>query len=359
MNPMTMQNAGLTEAIMQQAALYSDLRIGRISSQSKDLYKVWTGHGELTAEVSGKFRFDVKSLAQFPAVGDFVMLAPAEHESDHAIIHVVLPRRTVIERKAAGATQDVQVIAANIDTVFICMALNNDFNLRRLERYLSIAWDSGATPVVVLTKSDLCSDLQSRLDDVAAVAIGVDVVTVSALSEDGIAVIQKDMAFGKTFVFIGSSGVGKSTLINRLAGAVRMDTGAIGVDDKGRHTTTRRELFVLPHGGVIIDTPGMRELGIESADLSKAFSDIEELAALCKFSDCSHKNEPGCAVQEAMGSGMLNADRFASYLKLQKEAKYDGLSSRQIESEKLNTIFAGVGGMKGAKKFKKQSHRKK
>ena len=160
-----------------------------------------------------------------------------------------------------------------MDTVFICMALNNDFNLRRLERYLSIAWDSGATPVVVLTKSDLCEDLESKLKEVSAVALGVDVVTTTGLSEDGYRVIKEYMTLGQTFVFIGSSGVGISTLINRLLGTTKMETYETRNDDKGRHTTTRRELFVLPEGGVIIDTPGMRELGIESADLCKIFSE--------------------------------------------------------------------------------------
>lgn len=360
MNLIDMRVVGLTDRFIQESALYSDLKIGRISSQYKELYKVLTENGELTAEVSGKFRYGVGSSADFPAVGDFVMLAPAYHENDHAIIHNVLSRKSVFQRKAAGTSNDVQVVAANIDTVFICMALTNDFNLRRLERYLSIAWDSGATPVVVLTKSDLCYDLQSRCNEVSAVAIGVDVVTTAAsgLSEDGIAVIKGYMALGKTFVFIGSSGVGKSTLINRLLGSTKMETSETGNDDKGKHTTTHRELFVLPEGGVIIDTPGMRELGMESPDLSRSFSDIASLATQCKFSDCSHTNEPKCAVQLAIREGRLTAGRLASYVKLKKEAKYDGLNSRQIETEKLNTIFAEVGGMKKARKFIKDKRKR-
>lgn len=353
-----MQNLGLTERFVQQSALYSDLKAGRVSSQYKDLYKVITEHGELTAEISGKFRFGAKSLADYPAVGDFVMLAPADQNNDHAIIHHILPRKSMFARKAAGTSHDVQVVAANIDTVFICMALNNDFNLRRLERYLSIAWDSGATPVVVLTKSDLCDDLPSRLHEVSSVAIGVDVVPTSGLSDDGYLAIKEYMAVGKTFVFIGSSGVGKSTLINRLLGSARMRTADIRNDDKGRHTTTHRELFVLPDGGVIIDTPGMRELGIESADLSAAFYDIEELAAQCKFSDCSHGTEPHCAVQQAIQEGKMTAGRLASYNKLKKETKYAGLNSRQIETEKLNTLFAEFGGMKNARKLIKSSKKK-
>jgi ribosome biogenesis GTPase len=353
-----MQNVGLTERIAQESALYSDLKVGRVSSQYKDLYKVITENGELTAEISGKFRFGAKSLADYPAVGDFVMLAQADQNNDHAIIRHILPRKSLLTRKAAGTSNDVQVVAANIDTVFICMALNNDFNLRRLERYLSIAWDSGAVPVVVLTKSDLCDNLPSRLCEVSSVAIGADVVSASGLSDDGFLAIKKYMAAGKTYVFIGSSGVGKSTLINRLLGSARMRTADTRNDDKGRHTTTHRELFVLPDGGVIIDTPGMRELGIESADLSRTFHDIESLASQCKFSDCSHRTEPHCAVQQAIQEGKLTAERLGSYNKLRKEAKYVGLNSRQIENEKLNTIFAEFGSVKNARKLIKSSKKK-
>ncbi|WP_168121719.1 ribosome small subunit-dependent GTPase A [Paenibacillus sp. HB172176] len=358
MSTIDMKSVGLNESFIQEARLYSKWKIGRISSQSKDLYKVITEWGELTAEVSGKFRFGVQTSADYPAVGDFVLLSEPDNRIDHATIHHVLRRKSVFTRKAAGTANDVQVIAANIDTVFICMALNNDFNLRRLERYLSIAWDSGATPVIVLTKSDLCEAIQARLDEVSSVAIGVDVVVTSGLSEDGYLVVKAYMVPGKTFVLIGSSGVGKSTLTNRLLASSIMETNETRNDDKGKHTTTSRELFVLLEGGVIIDTPGMRELGIESADLSKSFSDIEELASQCKFSDCSHGSEPKCAVQEGIRDGKLSPERLASYLKLKKEAQYEGLTSRQIETEKLNRMFAGAGGMRSAKKFIKSTKKK-
>jgi len=353
MNRINMNHVGLTEGFIQEASLYRNLNIGRISSQYKDLYKVITEDGELAAEISGKFRYEVRSLADYPAVGDFVMLDRTENSNDHAIIHHVLTRKSAFERKAAGTSNDVQIVASNMDIVFICMALNNDFNLRRLERYLSVAWESGATPIILLTKSDLCDDLQARQDEVSAVAFGVEVIVTTGLSETGFLAIKQHMEMGKTFVFIGSSGVGKSTLINRLLGTDTMETNGLRNDDKGRHTTTRRELIVLPEGGVIIDTPGMRELGIERADFTKSFSDIDSLVSQCKYTDCTHKNEPKCAVQQALKDGELSAERLASYTKLRKEAKYVGLSSRQIETEKLNTMFGSVGNMKNARKMMK------
>lgn len=212
--------------------------------------------------------------------------------------------------------------------------------------------------VVVLTKSDLCEDLPTKLHELSAVAIGVDVVTTTSLTETGYHAIKSYMAYGKTFVFIGSSGVGKSTLINKLLGTAKMETKETRKDDKGRHTTTRRELFILPDGGVIIDTPGIRELGIERADLSRSFSDIDQLASGCKFADCTHEHEPGCAVQQAIADGELSAERLHSFRKLKKEAKYDGLNARQIETEKYNTMFAEVGGMKNARKLMRNSRKK-
>lgn len=359
MTTINMQTTGLTERLIQESLKYKNLKIGRISSQYKDLYKVITENGEFTAEVSGKFRYEARQLSDYPAVGDFVMLDRADDSEGHIIIHHVLSRSTAFERKAAGTSHDVQVVATNMDTVFICMALNNDYNLRRLERYLSIAWDSGATPVVVLTKSDLCEDVQARFDEVSAVAIGVEVLVTTGLSEDGFLRIKEYMESGKTFAFIGSSGVGKSTLINRLIGTNVMMTNGLRNDDKGRHTTTRRELLMLPEGGVIIDTPGMRELGIESADLSRSFSDIDSLALSCKFADCSHQKEPQCAVQQAIMEGQLSAQRLESYIKLMKEAKYAGLNSRQIEAEKILTIFGGAKGIKSVKNYAKSKQGKR
>jgi ribosome biogenesis GTPase / thiamine phosphate phosphatase len=344
--------------MIQEALDYKDLFIGRISSQYKNLYKVITEQGELTAEISGKFRHSVRSTSEYPSVGDFIMVDRANDAQGNGIIHHVLTRKSVFARKVAGTTNDIQVVAANIDTVFICMSLNNDFNLRRLERYLSIAWDSGANPVIVLTKADLCQDLDDKLNEISSIAIGVDVLVTTSLSTDWHHSMKKYVSVGQTVAFIGSSGVGKSTLINGLLGQSVLDTGGIRNDDKGRHTTTRRELIVLPDMGVVIDTPGMRELGIIHADFSKSFADIDELAAQCRFNDCSHKSEPYCAVQKAIHEGHLSIDRLESYRKLKKEAKYDGLNSRMIEKEKINEIFGGMAGMKNARRFFKEKNKK-
>ncbi len=346
-----MKNLGLTDKFIQESKQYSALIIGRVSSQSKSLYKVITENGEIKAETSGKFQYSVKDVSEFPAVGDFVMLDRMDNSQGNSIIHHVLTRKSAFARKVAGTKKDLQVVATNIDTVFICMSLNNDFNLRRLERYLSIAWDSGAIPVIVLTKSDLCTEIEKRLNEVSLVAIGIDVHVTTSTIDDGYQSLKKYLSNGQSVAFIGSSGVGKSTLINRLLGQNVLDTSEIRSDDKGRHTTTRRELIMLPDSGVMIDTPGMRELGIVRADLSKSFADIDELATQCKFTDCSHGNEPKCAVQKAIKDGILSIERLESYRKLIKETKYEGLNSKMIEKEKLNNMFSEIGGMKNARKF--------
>ncbi|KUO49087.1 MAG: ribosome biogenesis GTPase RsgA [Desulfitibacter sp. BRH_c19] len=357
MSKIDIKNLGLSQRFVNESTLYGDLYIGRVISQYKDLYKVATENGELRAEISGKFRFDVRTLSDYPAVGDFVMLDRNEDASGNAIIHHVLTRKSAFIRKAAGTSNDEQIVAANIDTVFICMSLNNDFKLRRVERYLGIAWDSGAVPVIVLTKADLCNDLDQKLSELETVACGVDVLVTSSMSEDGYLSVKNYLGSGKTIAFIGSSGVGKSTLINRLIGENALETKEIRNDDKGRHTTTRREIILLPSGGVVIDTPGMREIGIDSADLSKTFADIDELSTRCKFHNCTHSSEPNCAVQKAIDDGVLSEDRLTSYLKLKKEAKYEGLNSKQIETEKITAMFREVGGMKNARKFIKGKNR--
>lgn len=313
----------------------------------------------MSAEISGKFHYSVKELSDFPAVGDFVMVDRSDNLQGNGIINHILTRKSVFARKAAGSKEDIQVVATNIDTVFICMSLNNDYNLRRLERYLSISWDSGAIPVIVLTKSDLCRDIETKLNEISSTAIGVEVLITTSTSDEGYQPLKRYLSNGKTVAFIGSSGVGKSTLINCLIGQNVLDTNEIRNDDKGRHTTTRRELIMVPNLGVVIDTPGMREIGIFSADLRKSFADIEELAYSCKFNDCTHKFEPNCAVQQAINDGKLSVERLESYSKLKRETKYDGMNSKMIEKEKISEMFGGMGGMKNARKFIKEQNRKK
>ncbi|MHC1719876.1 MAG: ribosome small subunit-dependent GTPase A [Clostridiaceae bacterium] len=350
-------NLGFSERVLQEAALYPSLYIGRVVAQYKDLYKVATAKSEVLAEISGKLRHSSEELPDYPAVGDFVMLDRDDGHHGNAIIHRILSRKSVFARKAAGTANDVQVVAANIDTIFICMSLNNDFNLRRMERYLAISWDSGATPVIVLTKSDLCEDLPERLSEIGKSAPGVDIIVTSSMLEEGYNGVMKYIKSGRTVAFMGSSGVGKSTLINRILGENIIVTKEIRKDDKGRHATTKRELILIPAGGAVIDTPGMRELGVENVNLSKAFTDIDELAQSCRFNDCRHENEPGCAVRKAIEEGLIDEDRLASYKKLQKEAKYEGLNSRQIEKEKIDEMFSDFGGIKNARNFVKSKNK--
>ncbi|WP_424244208.1 ribosome biogenesis GTPase [Elusimicrobium posterum] len=359
MSTINLEKLGFNGRFAAQSYQYEGLFPGRVSSQYKDLYKIICENGEITAGISGKLRFEAQAPSDFPAVGDFVMIDRITTQNGNAVIHHVLSRKSAFIRRAAGTSNGGQVVAANIDTLFICMSLNNDFNLRRLERYLAIAWDSGAMPVIVLTKADLCEDAQEKLREAEAAAPGAEVLLTSAITEGGYKQVLQYIKEGQTGAFIGSSGAGKSTLINCLAGGEILATSGLRNDDKGRHTTTRRELIVLENGGMVIDTPGMRELGLESADLSKAFADIDALSGGCKFGDCMHESEPGCAVQKALSEGIIDSERFLSYKKLKKEARYEGLNSREIENIKINEMFAEVGGMKNARKFAKEKNKKR
>ena len=306
---------------LEQSTQYPELSLCRIVSQEKGLYRIISAEGDQLASVSGKFQHEAASPSDYPVVGDYVMAAL---NGGAAVINRVLPRKSLFLRKSAGTARMEQAVAANIDTVFICMSLNNDFNLRRLERYLSVAWESGSLPVVVLTKADLCDNPAVKAAQAASVAIGADVLVTSSMALDGYNQILPYISQGKTVAFVGSSGVGKSTLINRLLGEERLATDGLRNDDKGHHITTHRELLLLPNGAMVIDTPGMRELGMWDAasGVEQTFADIEELAARCRFRNCSHTSEPGCAVRDALDNGGLDAGRWQSYQKLKNENLY-------------------------------------
>ena len=296
----------------------------RVIEEQRGGYRVAGEAGELDAEVSGRLRHHAASRSELPAVGDWVLIDPRVSEG-RATIHEVLPRKSRFSRKAAGQETAEQVVAANIDTVFLMTSLNADLNPRRIERYLASVWESGAQPVVLLSKSDLCEDVAAAFEEITSVAAGAPIHAVSAVSGHGVEALDAYLRRGQTVAVLGSSGVGKSTLINRLLGAAVQATRDIREDDaRGRHTTTSRRLFVLPSGGMLIDTPGMRELQLWDADdgLSQTFDDIESFAADCRFRDCQHESEPGCAVREALADGRLAADRFESFLKLRRELGY-------------------------------------
>lgn len=348
---------GLTGEWIQEAACYGGLFPARVTEQHRELYKVLGEQGEMAATVSGKLAYGAEDPAAYPAVGDWVMIDRQEADGGSAVIHHILRRKSLLSRRAAGTANVLQAIAANIDIIFICMSLNDDFNVRRIERYLTIAWDSMATPVVVLTKSDLCDDLQRKLRELSAVSAGADVLVCSAESRDGYQAINAYLERGKTIAFVGSSGVGKSTLINRLMGREVLATRTIREDDgKGRHTTTHRQLLLLPNGGIVIDTPGMRELQIGAGDLSRTFEDIETIAAGCRYRDCSHTAEPGCRVRKAVENGTLSEKRLESYRKLQREMSYEGLSFRELENEKINRMVGGKNAMKQMRKSVKEKY---
>ena len=302
----------------------------RVVAEHRGGYYVRSELGDRLAHARGRLRDD-EILGGMPAVGDWVVVCDAP--GDRFAIEALLPRRTKVSRKTPWLKAEEHILVANVDTVVLVAGLDADFNPRRLERYLTAAWDSGADPVIVLTKLDVCDD-PGKLAEAEAVAVGVPIYAVSNVTGEGIDAVRDLLQPAKTFVLLGSSGTGKSTLVNRLAGRTVMETGDLRNDGRGRHTTRHRQLLVLPGGAILIDTPGLRELQIWEGDLDSAFADIAELAAQCKFNDCAHSSEPDCAVREALETGELDEGRWANYLKLQRELRaIEARSSRRIQRE--------------------------
>ncbi|BCL33855.1 ribosome small subunit-dependent GTPase A [Nostoc sp. MS1] len=321
---MNLDNLGWSDFFAHSFTAYAKkgFSVARVAIAYRDTFILYGEQGELTAEVAGKFRHQSVKGEDFPAVGDWVVI---QVQDTQATIHEILPRKSKFSRKTVGTKTAEQIVAANVDTVFLVSGLDKDFNPRRIERYLILAWESGTNPVIVLNKADLCNCLNDYLAQIETVALGVPIVVLSATNGQGLEALQAYLQPGQTVALLGSSGVGKSTITNQLKEETVQAVQPVRASDhRGRHTTTHRELILLPDGGLIIDTPGMREIQIwaSEASLQGTFADIDALAQECRFRDCQHLHEPDCAVQQAVVSGKLDYSRLLSYQKLQKELSY-------------------------------------
>lgn len=298
--------------------------VGRVYLENRRSFWLYTANAEIKADVSGKMIYHADTRADFPAVGDWVVYR-VQGSENKAIIHAILPRTSKFSRKVPGSSIAEQIVATNIDTVMLVTGLDNDFNLRRIERYLVMVSASGANPVIILNKADLCGDLDSRIAEVKGIAPNIPVLPVSAKHDEHLTALAGFIKTGETVALLGSSGVGKSTITNHLLGGERQAVQEVRAgDDRGRHTTTKRELIILPDGGLIIDTPGMRELQlwVSEEGLESSFEDIEELSAQCFYSNCGHRGTRGCAIEAALADATLDQERWDSYNKLHKELAY-------------------------------------
>lgn len=325
----------------------TDKTIARIIATHKDRYEIVCNEGQGFAQIKRGCYYDNPDSI-YPTTGDFVAIQ--WNPTGDSMIYETLKRESSFSRTASTSdrnhklhNQHEQLVAANFDYVFIIQSLNNNFNLHRIERYLSLAWESGGIPVIVLTKSDLVPNVQEYIEQVENIAFGVEIYAVSCVTKQGLESLEKYFSKGNTIVFLGSSGVGKSTLVNTLYGKEVMKTSEIREEDsRGRHTTTSRNLIMLPNGAMIIDTPGMRELGMWNAEsgISKTFQDIEKYLGMCKYSNCTHTNEPGCKILEAIEKGEIQRERFEEYLKLQKESEYNTNSDEYLKNKREK--FKGI-----------------
>jgi ribosome biogenesis GTPase len=332
---------------------------GRIAVENRDNYVVLTDNQEYRAEVTGKLLFNANSSSELPKVGDWVVVSIFETEKK-SIIHEVLPRQTKFSRKIAGKKTEQQILATNIDYIFIVQSCDDDFSLRRLERQQVMVYEGGTKSIVVLNKIDLCDNYEEYVSQISRIVHDDEIVAVSAKTDLGMDRLKSCLKQGKTYAFIGSSGVGKTSLINKIIGEEIYKTNEVrDKDSKGRHTTSRRELIVIPAGGLLIDTPGLREFQLWEAEdgLDEVYSEITNLAEGCRFADCTHRQEIGCAVLDAVANGILSKDRYESYLKLSKEMAY--LKKRQEQHNRYNSKQRFKEISRAIKNFRKLDHKSK